>query len=551
MTTAALLDLVVPHQAGRIVDAVRAGAGPGSLTPHAVAMIAAILTSGVAGGIGLSLAPAFFASVLTRLRERMLHAALDLPQTTVERAGLADLASRIGDDVSRARDAATLVIPRIVSTGILITVSGLGIAAAHPAFLAAIAVGATGHVLLIRWYWPRASQAYVAERASSAHQAGHVLATVHGLDSVHTYGVQRMRRRLVAESSWALCRRRMHGRRLVITLSAGLLLVEAATVSMLLVVGDVLVGQGSVSVGETTAAVLILVRIFGPVRFILFFLDDFQAALVALRRIVGVIDLPGRPPPTSVEGGDGGIRLEGVSFSYDGSHRVLHEVDLHVRPGEVVAVVGASGAGKSTLSGVVAGTLQPDSGRVVVGGGSRQKAGRPRVVLVSQDVHTFSGPLREDVLLALPPGAEGADDPDAQAALLHRSLAEVGAESWVSALPDGVDTVIGRMGYRLDPSRAQQLALARVLVADPAVVVLDEATAEAGSAGAGVLDEAAQAVIRGRTALVVAHRLSQAVSADRVVVMAQGRIVDQGTPEELISRPGPFQELWQAWGEHR
>ncbi|GAB78761.1 putative ABC ATP-binding protein [Austwickia chelonae NBRC 105200] len=551
MTLAALLDLVVPRQAGRIVDAVRAGAGPESLTSHAVAMIAAILVSGLVSGIGLSLAPAFFAAVLARLREQMLQAALDLPQTTVERAGLADLVSRVGDDVSRARDAATLVVPRIVSTGILVTVSAVGIAAAHPAFLAAIAAGATGHLLLIRWYWPRASQAYVAERAASAHQAGHVLATVHGLDSVHSYGLQRMRRRLVADSSRELCRRRMHGRRLVITLSAGLLLVEAVTVALLLAVGALLVGRGSVTVGETTAAVLILVRIFGPVRFILFFLDDFQAALVALRRIVGVIDVPRRQPTAAAQDGDGGIVLSGVSFSYDGVHQVLHEVDLRVGAGEVVALVGASGAGKSTLSGLVAGTLRPDSGQVVVGGGVRRTAGRPRVVLVSQDVHTFSGPLRDDVLLALPPGAPGADDPAAREELLGRALAEVGADSWVSTLPEGTDTVIGRMGHRLDPSRAQQLALARVLVADPEVVILDEATAEAGSAGAGVLDRAAQAVTRGRTALVVAHRLGQAVRADRIVVMAGGRVVDQGTPDELVSRPGPFRDLWQAWGQHR
>jgi ATP-binding cassette subfamily C protein len=212
---------------------------------------------------------------------------------------------------------------------------------------------------------------------------------------------------------------------------------------------------------------------------------------------------------------------------------VLHDVDLVLRPKERVALVGASGAGKTTLAKLIAGIHPPASGRIEVGG---------RVALITQEVHIFAGPLDADLRLARP---------DATDEELREALERVGALGWAEALPEGLGTVVGDGGHRLTPDRAQQLALARLVLADPPIAVLDEATAEAGSSGARALEQAAERALEGRTALVVAHRLSQAAAADRIVVMEDGRIAESGTHDELRAAGGAYAALWQAWSHNR
>ena len=218
---------------------------------------------------------------------------------------------------------------------------------------------------------------------------------------------------------------------------------------------------------------------------------------------------------------------------------MLHEVSLDIPAGHTMVLVGESGAGKSTLAALVAGLLEPRSGQVVM------SPGEARTVLISQEIHTFSGSLLDDVALGLPATAENWPDDQVRGTVME-ALEQVGAE-WVRNLADGVDTLVGRLGTRLSPAHAQQVALARALLADPQVIILDEATAEAGSSGAAALDRAAVEVVRGRTALLVAHRLSQVAMADEVAVMEDGRIVEVGPPERLREGSGPFAKLWQVW----
>lgn len=233
------------------------------------------------------------------------------------------------------------------------------------------------------------------------------------------------------------------------------------------------------------------------------------------------------------------MRVEQVSFGYQNGPDVLHQVNLEIPAGHTTVLVGESGAGKSTLAALVAGLLEPRSGRIAMTPASA------RTVLVSQEIHIFSGTLLDDVALGLPVQAEDWPDERVREAVLD-ALARVGAD-WVDDLPEGLDTVVGRLGTRLSPARAQQVALARALLADPPIIILDEATAEAGSSGAAVLDRAATEVVTGRTALVVAHRLSQVAMADEVAVMAGGRIVEVGPPEQLRHGDGPFAALWRVW----
>lgn len=205
-------------------------------------------------------------------------------------------------------------------------------------------------------------------------------------------------------------------------------------------------------------------------------------------------------------------------------------------------MVGPSGAGKTTLGALVAGIHRPSTGAVLLGGVDVTELDpdslRRQVGLVTQEVHVFAGTLADDLRLAAP----GAGDDDLVAA-----LATVGALGWVQALPDGLATIVGEGGRSLTVTQAQQVALARLVLADPPVAVLDEATAEAGSAGARVLEAAADAALAGRTALVIAHRLTQAAAADRILVLDKGHAVEAGTHDQLVATGGVYAGLWAAW----
>jgi ATP-binding cassette, subfamily C, bacterial len=254
-------------------------------------------------------------------------------------------------------------------------------------------------------------------------------------------------------------------------------------------------------VGATTAAALYFHRLFNPLGALVAEFDQVQQAGASLARLAGVADVPPTPAGTGwAVPADTSIEIDGVGHRYDDGPLVLHDVTLRIAPGERVALVGTSGAGKSTLAAVVAGQLQPTIGTVRVGGvaltGPDMADLAGRIALVSQDVHVFAGPLAEDLRLARA---------DATEAEITAALDTVGALDWVRTLPEGISSVVGEGGHQPTAAQAQQLALARLMLADPDVAILDEATAEAGSAGARDLERAALAATAGRTSLVVAH----------------------------------------------
>ncbi len=208
---------------------------------------------------------------------------------------------------------------------------------------------------------------------------------------------------------------------------------------------------------------------------------------------------------------------------------VLEDITLDIPAGEHLAVVGASGAGKTTLAAVIAGIHPPDTGTVE----------RPtRTALITQEVHVFAGTLRDNLTLSAP---EASDEQ------VCAALDATGAAGLLDILPDGLDTLVGGGGHALTDAQAQQIALARVVLADPELAIFDEATAEAGSTDSGLLDRAAEAALRGRTGIVIAHRLSQAATCDRIVVMERGHITETGRHDELLAAAGRYAGLWAVW----
>ncbi|MSS44762.1 ABC transporter ATP-binding protein [Cutibacterium sp. WCA-380-WT-3A] len=536
---ASLLDLAVPMATGWIVDAARAHRPPASLLTPAIVMAVAVIGSGICNGAAQALTPSFFTTIVTRLRESMIESGLGLDQQRVERAGTADLVSRASDDVTAVRDAANGALPRLVNTMIMVIVSIGAIASLHPLFSVPLLIASALYGLAIKDFLRTAPPVYQAERRASTTQSQHILSTIHGLDVVRAFGLENLRTRTVASGSWQAIRWNLRGRFLGNTLIVRLLAGEAVATIGVAWTGYFLVTTDRLSVGAAATAILVLLRLFSPVRFLLMFLNTLQAAWVCLQRIVGVIQDRHEEPAATEHTRPASVRIDGLRFGYQDGPDVLHEVSLEIPAGHTMVLVGESGAGKSTLAALVAGLLEPRSGEIVM------SPNGARTVLISQEIHTFSGSLLDDVALGLPASADTADQ---VRAAVQEALAHVGAE-WVDTLPNRLDTMVGRLGTQLSPAQAQQVALARALLADPSIIILDEATAEAGSSKAAVLDQAATEVVKGRTALVVAHRLSQVAMADEVAMMEDGRIVEVGTPEQLRNADGPFAKLWQVWSD--
>ncbi|MFC3851090.1 ABC transporter ATP-binding protein [Corynebacterium hansenii] len=544
LVAAAWCGVLVPKLMGGIVDVVAGGGDRGAIGWLTLRMIAAAIGSGVLSALGFRMVARLAETAIADLREDMVATALGLPVERVERAGAGDVVSRATDDVARVSDAVTQTLPIAAGAAFTVLVSIAGVGSVDPRFMVAFLVVAPVHVLAVRGYLRTAPAVYAAERGAMAERARMVLSTIHGLPAVRAFGLAGLRRAGIAEWSWRVVRHGVDARITNNVIMARMHLAEYLGMASTLVLGFHLVRAGHTTIGGATAAMLLFMRLFAPLTRMVMVLDVAQSGVTSLTRIVGV--LRERRPDHADAAPDpaAGVELRGVGFSY-GRGSALSGIDLAIAPGETVALVGSSGAGKSTLAAIVAGLRISDAGTVMVGGHDLTRdaeAARGRTVaLVTQEVHVFEGTLRDDLTLAAPDAGD-----DAVLAALER----VGA-GWHRRLPDGLDTIVGHGGLRLDPVAAQQVALARVLLSDPPVIVLDEATAEAGSAGAGSLARAADEVTRGRTALIVAHRLDQAAAADRVVVMEGGRIVESGAHDALVAAGGRYAALWAAWSEGR
>ncbi|MFF5007694.1 ABC transporter ATP-binding protein [Streptomyces phaeochromogenes] len=524
------VDLIVPVAIGFLVGRVQAGTADLAtvLTITVVMALSAVL--GAAGtALTIVLATRVYHSILAALREELVSRAMTLPQHLVERAGTGDLISRSSDDVTAVADAAPAVIPVLTVTAFTIVVSLGGLAALEWPYAAAFAVVLPVYVLAVRWYLRIGLGVYRAERTAMSARAQQILESQRGYATVLGFGLAEQRHRAVMTDSWRVAGQSLRARTVLSMLNARLNLGECLSLAAVLVVGFVLIDHNASTVGGATTAMLLVLRLLGPVNQLLLVIDTLQSALASLSRMIGVVTIAFGSSDVPAQAASTAVRLDEVSFRYGEGPRVLDDITLDIPSGQRVAVVGGSGAGKTTLAGVVAGTHLPEAGRVT----------RPsRTAMITQEVHVFAGTLRDNLTLAAP----GATDRD-----LHTALEATGAASVLDVLPDRLDTLLGVGGHPLTDAQAQQLALARLLLADADLVILDEATAEAGSAYAGQLDRAADAVLAGRTAVVVAHRLSQAATCDRIMVMERGRIIETGTHGELIDAGGVYAGLWTAW----
>ncbi|HEU4810933.1 MAG TPA: ABC transporter ATP-binding protein [Nocardioides sp.] len=540
---AATAALAAPRLLGDLVQAVDAGTTAGHVDTIMLVLAAFLVAQTVLTRYARYVSQVLGEQVLAELREDFVGNALALPVGVVETAGSGDLLTRTSRDVDQLGWSVRWALPEwtiAVVSAVLTFGAALSVGwwVALPCLL-----GVPPLVIGLRWYLARAKDGYLRESASYSAINATLTETVEGARTVEALGLGEERIAAIDEDikeSYAAERYTLFLRTVFFpNMEIAYLIPTVAT----LLFGGWLYTQGEVSLGAVTAAVLYVQMLIDPVDRIVSILDELQMGAASLARLLGVAQVPDDREVTGAQPIGEKLDAEDVRFSYVDGRDVLHGVDLSVGVGERIAMVGPSGAGKSTLGRLLAGIHPPRTGSVTVGGVGLVELPlddlRGHVALVTQEHHVFVGTLRENLALAAPPGAGDAE--------IRNSLAAVDALDWVDALPEGLDTVVGSGGRAVTAAQSQQIALARLVLADPHTLVLDEATSLIDPRAARHLERSLAAVLHGRTVIAIAHRLFSAHDADRVAVCEDGRITEFGSHDELVEAGGSYAALWDSW----
>jgi ATP-binding cassette subfamily C protein len=406
-----------------------------------------------------------------------------------------------------------------------------------------------------RWYFRHAPSRYRAERERTAAFTARIHETYAGTRALRLYrATVRARRRVlhagndVVDANMATTDARNRFR-------SALQLAQAAALLSVLIAGTLWVGNGSISIGAVSASAIYLTRLIDPVTVVLEQVDLLQRATASLARVVGISTIPtldARRPTALHKASTPGtpantthpVELVNVTFGYRAGHPVLHDITMNVRRGERLAIIGASGAGKSTLAKLISRAHHPDHGLILVNGTPIEHHSaeqlRHAIALVVQEPHTFARSVLDNVRLA---------NPALTRTEVEHALTVVGAEHWAMHLPDALDTIVGPGHLPLTAPQQQQLALARLVAADPDIVILDEATADLDPITAASTEHHLYAALHGRTIITIAHRLDAITTADRIAILHHGHLAGVGTHTALLEENPTYRQLWNTWNE--
>jgi ABC-type multidrug transport system fused ATPase/permease subunit len=539
---AAITGLAAPWLLGRLVNSIQHGTTTSTVDRVALGIAAFVLVQAVLTRFASYASARLGERMLAELREDFVDRTLAIPLSTVEKAGTGDLLTRTSRDVDALSRSVRRAVPEILiavvttffAVGALILVS--------PRLAWPLLLGVPILVAGSRWYLRRAPQGYINENAAWSEITDGLAETVDGARTMESLRVQRRRIERTdhdMRGSYKAERFTLFLRTVYFPLmELGYLIPVVAT----LLVGGWYYSKGWADLGQVTTATLYVQQLIDPIDRMLSWLDELQVGSASLARLLGVAYVPDDRTATERRPEGEELVADDVRFSYVDGRDVLHGISLSIRPGERLAMVGPSGAGKSTLGRLLAGIHGPRTGRVAVGGAELTELPldelRGHVALVTQEHHIFLGTLRENVALARP---------DASEEQVRDALAAVDALGWAEELPEGLATELGSGRHTLTPAQAQQLALARLVLADPHTLVLDEATSLIDPRAARHLERSLAAVLEGRTVVAIAHRLFSAHDADRVAVVEDGKISELGSHQELMGAGGAYAALWRSW----
>ncbi|MGW4963613.1 ABC transporter ATP-binding protein [Nonomuraea sp. NPDC004186] len=538
---AAVAGLAVPWQLGGLVEDVQYGVEV-NVAVVAAAIGGFLLLQGALMRFAVLASARLGEKVLAELREEFVGRVLGLPLSTVERAGSGDLITRTSRDVDSLSRTVRNAVPEtlIALVTFLITVGALLLVS--PLLMLPMLIAVPVIWVSTRWYLKRARDGYLRENAAYADMTEGLAETVEGARAVEALGLQARRRSRTDDDitrSFAAERYTL-GLRTVWFPAVELGYVIPVVTTLL--VGGLFYTNGWVALSQVATATLYAQQLIDPLDRFLSWIDELQVGGASMARLLGVANVPDDRAAGSSRPSGELLEASDVRYAYREGRDVLHGVSLTVRPGERLAMVGPSGAGKSTLGRLLAGIHGPRTGSVSVGGVPLVDLPldelRGHVALVTQEHHVFKGSLRDNLLIARP---------DASDAAVRQALEAVDALGWVLALPRGLETEVGSGGLAVSPAQAQQLALARLVLADPHTLVLDEATSLIDPRAARHLERSLAAVLDGRTVIAIAHRLYTAHDADRVAVVEDGRISELGSHDDLVAEGGSYAALWTSW----
>jgi len=483
----------------------------------------------------------FLASLRTAAFEKLQV----LPLGFFERERTGVLVSRLTSDVQALTEFLREALVEVVGSGLQIVLT-IGVLVILSPTLAAVSLIALPVLTLSSWAFHRsAGGVYLAIRDRVAETLTALQEGLSGVRVVQAF--RRERRTLEAYEPRSRAQVGAWRRASYVNIRLFTMIPLAQTMALVavLLVAASLYRDGSISEGTIAAYVLYLVQLFDPIARFSEWLGDFRQGLAALGKLVGLLETENavaeRPGAHELPA-EGVVELIDVTFGYDPDAPVVDEVSLRLETGEQVALVGVTGAGKSTLAKLLTRQYDPQRGSIALGGVDLRDGTlaslRHRIVMLPQEGHLFSGTIADNVRLADP---EASDE-----AVLH-ALEQIGARERFDSLPEGIHTDVQTRGVRLSAGERQLVGIARVALADPAVIVLDEATSSLDPATEAAVERALAAVVEGRTVIVIAHRLSTAERADRVVVMDGGRVVEVASHDELVAQGQRYARLWASW----
>ncbi|MGW1343839.1 ABC transporter ATP-binding protein [Kribbella sp. NPDC002412] len=540
--TAALSGMVGPWLLGNVVEKLSRGERDVDLPYVVIGFVIALAVQTVFVRLTRLRGAVLGEEMLADLREDFLIRAVGLPPGVLERAGTGDLLSRITTDIDRLSHAMRDAVPQLTIAIIWASLLIGALIVTAPELAVAVVIAAPILIIGGRWYFRRAPAAYRSEAAGYAAVASALAETV---DAGRTVESHRLGRRRIALGDtrigqWVAWERYTLYLRMV--LFPVINMTHTVALAAVLVIGGGFAIQGWLTVGALTTGALYIQMLVEPVNMMIRWYDELQVAQVSLARLVGVREVEAAESGEQDEPEGRTVLADDVRFGYLEGRDVLHGVTLTVQPGARVALVGPSGAGKSTLGRLLAGIYSPRVGDITLGGAALDKMSaeqvRSHVALVNQEHHVFVGSVRDNLRLARS---------DASDADLWAALRSVDADGWVAGFDNGLDTEVGSGGISLTPAQAQQVALARLVLADPHTLVLDEATSLMDPRAARHLERSLASVLEGRTVVAIAHRLHTAHDADVIAVVEDGKIVELGGHDELVGAQGPYAALWHSW----